>query len=98
MTKSDLVRDIQMIYRYYPREDMSYAVNVIFEAMAASLKRNERIEIRDFGVFSIKNRQSRNGKNPKTGKSMHIQERKLPFFKVGKDLKKRINESHLISD
>ena len=66
-------------------------VNVIFDSMADALVQSERIEIRGFGSFVIKHYDPYTGRNPKTGEKIAVNHKKLPFFKVGKDLKMRIN-------
>ncbi|MDI6775738.1 MAG: HU family DNA-binding protein [Syntrophales bacterium] len=90
MTKNDLIRQVQVTLRDYPLRDVSYAVNVIFEAMKMALKRNERIEIRGLGNFTVRNRKFRWGRNPKTGKTVQIPPRKVAFFKVGKELREMV--------
>jgi len=87
MTKNELIREVHVTLRDYHLRDVSYAVNVIFEAMKMALKKNERIEIRGFGNFTVRNRKPRRGRNPKTGTTVQIPPRKVAFFKVGKELK-----------
>ena len=67
------------------------AVNTFFKEMEKSLKRNDRIEIRGFGSFKIKQYKSYNGRNPKRGKIIEVKGKKLPFFKVGRELKERVD-------
>ena len=66
-------------------------VNCIFDSMEDSLKRGERIEIRGFGSFEIRNYRSYEGRNPRTGVAVSVKPKRLPFFKVGKELKERVN-------
>jgi integration host factor subunit beta len=66
-------------------------VNIIFEDMSTALAKDDRIEIRGFGSFKVKNYEGYQGRNPKTGKIIEVQEKKLPFFKVGKGLKERVD-------
>jgi integration host factor subunit beta len=66
-------------------------VNVIFEDMSNTLAQEDRIEIRGFGSFKVKNYEGYQGRNPKTGKIIEVPEKKLPFFKVGKGLKERVD-------
>lgn len=66
-------------------------VNVIFNRMADTLAQNDRIEIRGFGTLKVKDYPSYQGRNPKTGKIIEVSEKKLPFFKVGKELKERVD-------
>lgn len=93
MNKSDL---IEMLSKRLPNmagRDVEVIVNTIFDSMTESLKRNERIEIRGFGSFEVRIRRPRLGRNPKTGSSVNVGERRVPFFKVGKELKERVNEA-----
>lgn len=67
-------------------------VNTIFDGMAKALTTGERIEIRGFGSFQVKHRAPREGRNPRSGKKVHVEAKRVPFFKVGKELKKRIDQ------
>ena len=91
MTKSDLIEKVQERLRDYPQKDVAFAVDIMFQAMTDSLARNERIEVRGFGNFTVRSRDSRKGRNPKTGTEVNIPSKKVPFFKVGKDLKKLVD-------
>ncbi|MGZ3579797.1 MAG: HU family DNA-binding protein [Syntrophales bacterium] len=91
MTKRELVKSVQEKVEEYPPKDISYVVDIIFEAMSAALKRGERIEIRGFGNFTVRNRRQIQGRNPKTSVVISLPARKVPFFKVGKDLNDMIN-------
>jgi integration host factor subunit beta len=93
MTKKDLITRVQAKIEDYPAKDVSYAVQVIFDAMTGALKRNERIELRGFGSFTIRRRRPIIGRNPKNADIVHVPGRKMPFFKVGKELKDMINKS-----
>ncbi|MFP3868332.1 MAG: HU family DNA-binding protein [Desulfobacteraceae bacterium] len=66
-------------------------VNTLFENMTEALIENERIEIRGFGSFKVKSYEGYQGRNPKTGEIIEVGEKKLPFFKVGKELKERVD-------
>lgn len=66
-------------------------VNIIFEKMSETLVNYDRIEIRGFGSFKVKEYDGYEGRNPKTGEIIKVQEKKLPFFKVGKELKERVD-------
>ncbi|HUH66353.1 MAG TPA: HU family DNA-binding protein [Syntrophales bacterium] len=91
MTKRELVRKVQDEISDYPPKDIAYAVYIIFESMSAALVRNERIEIRGFGNFTVRNRKQILGRNPKTSAVVRLPARKVPFFKVGKELNEMIN-------
>jgi integration host factor subunit beta len=91
MTKKELIKKVQEKIEVYPSKDISYAVHLVFEAMIGALKRNERIEIRGFGNITVRSRGPVLGRNPKTSDIVHVPGRKLPFFKVGRELKDMIN-------
>jgi len=91
MTKRELIKKVQEEIGHYPPKDIAYVVHLIFEAMSGALKRSERIEIRGFGNFTVRNRREIRGRNPKTADVINLPARKVPFFKVGKDLYDMIN-------
>jgi integration host factor subunit beta len=90
MLKSDLVekiaKDLKMNH-----DIAQLVVNNIFDSMTEALRRGESIEIRGFGSFSVRHYEAREGRNPKTGEQVTVPPRKKPFFKVGKELKNRVN-------
>jgi integration host factor subunit beta len=90
MTKSDLI-DLLCEAEKMPKGRAELLINAIFDCMEASLRRGERIEIRGFGSFEIRNYRSYEGRNPRTGSAVSVKPKRLPFFKVGKELKERVN-------
>lgn len=70
------------------------AVNVTFQSMEQALMRSDRLEIRGFGSFKVKQYDGYKGRNPKTGELIEVKFKKLPFFKVGKELRERVNNTH----
>ena len=90
MTKSDLI-DVLCETQKLPKGRAELLVHIIFDAMEAALKRGERIEIRGFGSFEIRNYRPYEGRNPRTGVAVAVKPKRLPFFKVGKELKERVN-------
>lgn len=90
MTKRDLIEEIACRYPAYSRRDAEIIVNTIFESMTEALCNGDRIEIRGFGSFVVRHRDAREGRNPKTGDIVAVSAKKVPFFKVGKELKLRI--------
>src|SRR5438132_14341566 len=92
MTKSDLI-DLLCEAEKMPKGRAELLINAIFDCMEASLRRGERIEIRGFGSFEIRDYKAYEGRNPRTGDPVEVQPKRLPFFKVGKELKERVNES-----
>jgi integration host factor subunit beta len=91
MTKSDLI-DVLCETQKMPKGRAEALVNVIFDSMEASLRRGERIEIRGFGSFEIREYRAYEGRNPRTGSAVAVKPKRLPFFKVGKELKERVNQ------
>ncbi len=91
MNKSDLVDFLcQKDKLHKGRAEL--LIDTIFSAMEESLKRGERIEIRGFGSFEIRSYKAYQGRNPRTGNTVQVKPKRLPFFKVGKELKERVNE------
>ena len=91
MTKNDLIKKLQEELKTYSLQDVTHAVNIIFDSMINAIKRGERIELRGFGNFTVRERKSRLGRNPKSGAEVKLQERKVPFFKTGKELRLMVN-------
>lgn len=94
MTKSELIQRLAEMYpdpRLYHR-DFERVVNKIFDEIAEALARGDRVELRGFGAFSVRERGARVGRNPRTGEAVHVSKKYLPFFKTGKELRERINQ------
>ena len=91
MTKRDLIDEVVKIYPRFSGRDAEVMVNAVFDSMTEALARGERIEIRGFGSFVVKHRQAREGRNPKTGALVPVAAKRVPFFKVGKELKLRVD-------
>jgi integration host factor subunit beta len=94
MTKSELIETVANKLKL-PKGKAELIVNCVFDSMEASLKRGERIEIRGFGSFEIRNYKAYEGRNPRTGAKVQVRPKRLPFFKVGKELKERVNNGRL---
>jgi integration host factor beta subunit len=91
MTKNDLIKKLQEKFKTYTYKDAYQAVSIIFDSMTGALKRGERIEIRGFGNFTIRERKPRLGRNPKSGAQVKLEIRKVPFFKTGKELRMMVD-------
>jgi integration host factor subunit beta len=91
MTKRELIDEVMKGYPRFSRRDAEIMVNAVFDSMTEALMRDERIEVRGFGSFVVKHRQAREGRNPKTGELVSVAAKRLPFFKVGKELKLRVD-------
>ncbi len=92
MTKSELVTSVADNTPNLTRKHAETVVNTIFDSMRDALSDGDRIEIRGFGSFQVRERASRTGRNPKTGAPVEIASKRVPFFKVGKELRERVNE------
>jgi len=90
MNKSELIEALAQEINI-PHREAAAITNTVIETMTEALARGESIEIRGFGSFIIKEYNSYEGRNPKTGKKILVKPKKLPFFKVGKDLREKVN-------
>jgi integration host factor subunit beta len=90
MTKSELI-DAVANKTNITKSRAELVVNCIFESMTDALKNGEGIEIRGFGSFSVRQYKPYNGRNPRTGNPVNVASKRLPFFKVGKELKEKVN-------
>lgn len=93
MTKSELIELIARKQTQFSQKDVELAISEIIDSMIESLSNEERIEIRGFGSFTIHYRESRIGRNPKTGATVNLSAKKVPHFKPGKLLRVSINEN-----
>ena len=91
MTKSELIDAVARRTKI-TKSRAELVVNCVFDTMTAALEKGEGIEIRGFGSFTVRNYKPYNGRNPRTGKSVPVPEKRLPFFKVGKELKELVNQ------
>jgi len=94
MTKSELIQRIAEQNPHLYHRDVERIVSTIFDEVAEALARGDRVELRGFGAFSVKRREARVGRNPRTGESVHVSEKYIPFFKTGKQLRERLNTSN----
>jgi len=91
MTLSDLVEELAARFAQLTHRDAEYAVKTILDAMSDALVRGHRIEIRGFGSFSVSRRPPRVGRNPRSGESVQIPEKRVPHFKPGKALREAVD-------
>jgi integration host factor subunit beta len=91
VTKRGLIDELVALYPRFSRRDAEVMVNAVFESLSEALRRGDRVEIRGFGSFVVKHRQAREGRNPKTGDVVSVAAKRVPFFKVGKELKLRVD-------
>ena len=91
MTKSELILHLAEQNPHLYHRDVERIVSAIFDEITAALARGDRVELRGFGAFSVKKRDSRTGRNPRTGEAVDVAEKHVPFFKTGKLLRERLN-------
>jgi integration host factor subunit beta len=92
MTRSDLVEELAARFAQLTHRDAESAVKTILDAMSDALVRGNRIEIRGFGSFSVSRRPPRIGRNPRSGESVQVPEKRVPHFKPGKALREAVDE------
>ena len=92
MIKSELIGKIASANPHLYHRDIERIVNVIFDEIVDALARGDRVELRGFGAFTVKHRPSRSGRNPRTGTTVTVDEKFVPFFKTGKELRDRLNK------
>jgi integration host factor subunit beta len=93
MTKSELILRIGELNPHLYHRDVERIVVTIFDEIATALARGDRVELRGFGAFSIKHRDARTGRNPRTGDTVEVSRKVIPFFKTGKQLRERLNSN-----
>ncbi len=91
MIKSELIEKIAAANPHLYQRDVERIVNTIFETIVEAMERGDRVELRGFGAFSVKHRPARIGRNPRTGEKVPVEEKFVPFFKTGKELRERLN-------
>ena len=91
MKKSDFINSLSKNLEDYSEIDISLSANLIQNAILESLKKRNRVEIRGFGSFCVRDRKSIRARNPKSGESIELPKRSIPFFRASKLLKKRVN-------
>jgi integration host factor subunit beta len=91
MIKSELIQLIADKNPHLYQRDVENIVNAILDEITKALSEGNRVELRGFGAFSVKNRQPRTGRNPRTGEKVEVEEKWVPFFKTGKELRERLN-------
>lgn len=91
MTKSDLITRLAAANPHLQMRDVERIVATIFDEIGAALSRDDRVELRGFGVFSVRQRKARLGRNPKTGEPINVQSKSAPRFRSSRDLHRRLN-------
>jgi integration host factor subunit beta len=93
MTKSELIAALAEANPHLTGKDVETIVATIFDQISQALARGERVELRGFGAFTTKRRDARTGRNPRTGEAVPVDEKAVPFFKAGKELRERVNRT-----
>ncbi len=93
MLKSELISKIAGANPHLFQRDVERIVNVVFDEIVEALARGQRVELRGFGAFTVKHRGARTGRNPRTGATVSVEQKFVPFFKTGKELRERLNEN-----
>ena len=91
IVKSELIKQLKKSYPNFLTRDLTKVIDIILKEIKGSLDRNEGVELRGFGAFSVKTRDARVGRNPRTGEAVSVDQKKVPFFKTGKLLRDRLN-------
>ena len=91
MIKSELIQKIAEKNPHLYHRDVERIINTVFDQIIKALRDGDRVELRGFGAFSVKSRESRLGRNPRTGDSVKVEAKRVPFFKTGKELRERLN-------
>ena len=91
MIRSELIQKIADDHPDLSQREVERIVNTIFEEVIEAMARGDRVELRGFGAFSVKHREARTGRNPRTGEAVDVDEKHVPFFKTGKLLRERLN-------
>ena len=91
MIRSELIQKVAEENPHLTLRDVERVVNTIFEEIVDAMCDGNRVELRGFGAFSVKKRDARQGRNPRTGESVQVEEKHVPFFKAGKLLRDRLN-------
>jgi integration host factor subunit beta len=94
MIRSELIQKIADENPHLFQRDVERIVNTIFDEITGAMAQGNRVELRGFGAFSVKKRDARVGRNPRTGETVHVEEKHVPFFKTGKLLRDRLNGKH----
>ncbi len=92
MTRSELIQKLAEKNPHLYLRDVETIVDTTFDEITEALIRGDRVELRGFGTFSVKERNARTGRNPRTGESVTVDAKRLPFFKTGKGLRERLND------
>ena len=91
MTKSDLIKRLAEANPHLTQRDIERIVSTVFDEVTEALAKRDRVELRGFGAFSVREREARVGRNPRTGAEVSVPDKVVPYFKTGKELRERLN-------
>jgi integration host factor subunit beta len=91
MLRSELIARLAEEYPDLRPDDLERVVSTVLEEIGDALARGDRVELRGFGAFSVRHREARKGRNPRTGESVQVEAKSVPFFRPGKELRARVN-------
>ncbi|MBL6605608.1 MAG: integration host factor subunit beta [Alphaproteobacteria bacterium] len=92
MTKSELIARLAELNPSLYHRDLEQLVNTVFDTITEALEKGDRVELRGFGAFSLRERKARVGRNPRTGEAVSVDAKTIPFFKMGKGMRERLNK------
>lgn len=92
MIKSELIQKLVEENPHLYQRDVERIVATVFDEITDALSNGDRVELRGFGAFSVRHRPARSGRNPRTGEAVEVDEKVVPYFKTGKDLRERLND------
>jgi integration host factor subunit beta len=95
MIKSELVQRIAAQNPHLYQRDVQKLVDAVLDQIVTALAKGDRVELRGFGAFAVKHRAARNGRNPRTGAHVSVDQKAVPFFKTGKEMRERLNRTPL---
>ena len=98
MIKSELVQKLAERNPHLYQRDVEHIVNAVLDEIEGAMTRGDRVELRGFGAFSVKNRPPRTGRNPRTGQKVAVTEKYVPFFNTGKEMRERLNDGVDLGD
>lgn len=93
MTRSELISKLSFIHKDLTQSQVETIVNLIFNEILQALTAGGRVELRGFGTFSLRKREARVGRNPRTGEMVKVENKLIPFFKTGKELREMLNKT-----
>ena len=98
MIKSEMITRVFVRNPHLLQREVEAVVNCVLDEISNAMRDGNRVEIRGFGAFSVRHRSARPGRNPRTGASVEVEEKAVPFFRTGKELRDRINKSPVTAD